>query len=281
MSFLSNLERRFGRLAIRHLTIYLVFGQTCAYLLAITRPGQDGQISPILQHMALYPVLVLHGEVWRLFSFIFYPPTTGTIGLLDNPIFVFFDLYFFYFMGQALEANWGAFRYNIYLLIAYILTVAASFVSPEMAAPNFYIVASVFLAFAALFPEFVILLFLVLPVKVKWIAWLTWLFFIFALIIGGIQTRLLIAAAVINFLLFFGADILHHIKTGHRRLKHQAEKVQARDKPFHVCAVCGKTDKTDPKLDFRYCPLCAGSWGYCPEHLYHHQHKTAPPPQDG
>jgi hypothetical protein len=265
MSFLSRLERRLGWLAIHNITIIIVFGQACAYLLYMTRPG-------ILGAMALVPSLVLHGEVWRVLSFIFYPPA-------ENPLFVFFDLYFFYFMGQALEANWGAFRYNVYLLIAYVVTVAAAFVQPNALATNLFIGGSVFLAFAFLFPEFVIYLFLILPVKVKWVAWATWLFYAVMFVMRGLQTKLLIVASVLNFLLFFGSDILHHIRTGHRRLKTHAKKVQDRDKPFHVCAVCGKTDKTHPKMDFRYCPMCVGSWGYCPEHLLNHEHKTHPPPE--
>ncbi|HEY1685512.1 MAG TPA: hypothetical protein VGG19_12170 [Tepidisphaeraceae bacterium] len=271
MSLLSKLERRFGRMAIPNITLIIVLGQAVAYLLAMMQPGTAGDpTSSFRFKMALIPTLVLHGEVWRLFSFIFFPSS-------ENILFLFFDLYFFYFMGQALEANWGAFRYNVYLLIAYVMTVAAAFVQPDYAATNLYIGISVFLAFAFLFPEFVMLLFLVLPVKMKWASWLAWAYLLFMFVIGDVQTKLLIVASVLNFLLFFGKDIIHHAKTGHRRLKNQAEKVQQRDKPFHVCAVCGITDKTNPKMDFRYCPLCVGSWGYCTEHLLHHEHKTQPP----
>ncbi|HWB54213.1 MAG TPA: hypothetical protein VG722_08470 [Tepidisphaeraceae bacterium] len=263
MNFLSRLERRLGWLAIHNITVIIVFGQACAFLLYMVRPQ-------ILFAMALIPSLVMRGEVWRLFSFIFFPPST-------NLLFAFFDLYFLYFMGQALEANWGAFRYNVYLLIAYVMTVAAAFVQPDMGATNIYIGGSVFLAFAYLYPDFEILLFLILPIKAKWAAWATWALYLYSFVMGDIQTKLIIVASVLNFLLFFGFDIIQHVRTGHRRLKTHVAKVQDRDKPFHVCAVCGKTDKTHPKMDFRYCPMCVGSWGYCPEHLLNHEHKTHPP----
>lgn len=258
-------------MAVPNVTLIIVVGQAIAYLLVRMLPGTpDDPTSSLLFKMALIPELVIHGEVWRLLSFVFFPPA-------ENILFVFFDLYFFYFMGQALESSWGAFRYNIYLLIGYVMTVGAAFVQPELAATNLYIGISVFLAFAFLYPEFVMLLFFVLPMKMKWAAWLAWAYFLVMFVIGDLQSKLLIVASVLNFLLFFGSDIIHHAKTGHRRLKNQAAKVQARDKPFHVCAVCGITDKTNPKMDFRYCPLCVGSWGYCMEHLLHHEHKTQPP----
>ena len=276
MSLLAKLERRLGWMAVPNITVFIVFGQTCAYILSMAKPGPGGSPSPILIEMALIPGLVLKGEVWRLFSFIFFPPTIGTISFFDNPIFAFFALYFFYFMGQALEANWGTFRYNVYLLIAYVMTLAAAFSNLEEVATNAFIGTSVFLAFAYLFPEFVIYLFLVLPVKVKWLGMLTWVLSLVGFMTGDLQTKLLIVASVVNFLLFFGRDIVQHIRTGHRRLQTQAARIQDRDKPFHVCAVCGITDKTHPKMDFRYCPMCVGSWGYCTEHLHHHEHKTAP-----
>jgi hypothetical protein len=271
MSLLAKMERRLGWMAIHNITIVIVFGQACAFLLMVTHPGSPSdQTSSFLYHMVLRPDAVMHGEVWRLFTFIFVPPST-------NVLFAVIGLYFFYFLGQALEANWGAFRYNIYLLIAYVMTIAASFVQPNEAATIEFIGGSVFFAFAFLFPEFEILLFLVLPVKAKWLGWFTGLLYAWMFYTGDLHIKLLIAAALLNFLLFFGFDIIHHIRTGHRRLKKNVEKVQARDKPFHVCAVCGITDKTNPRMDFRYCPLCVGSWGYCTDHLLHHEHKTSPP----
>jgi hypothetical protein len=271
MSLLSKMERRLGWMAIHNITVIIVFGQACAFLLMVTHPGMASDpTSSFLYHIVLFPTLVMHGEVWRLFTFIFVPPSS-------NILFAFIGLYFFYFLGRALEANWGAFRYNIYLLIAYVMTVGVSFLQPDRAGTIEYIGGSVFFAFAFLFPDMEILLFLVLPVKAKWLGWFTGFLYAWMFYNGDLQTKLLIGAALVNFVLFFGSDIIHHIRTGHRRLKTKVEKVQLRDKPFHVCAVCGITDKTNPKMDFRYCPLCVGSWGYCSEHLLQHEHKTAPP----
>src|SRR4029077_2272748 len=121
------------------------------------------------------PEAVGWGEWWRLVSFLFTPPS-------GNPLLAIFALYFLWFMGGALEAQWGAFRYNVYVLIGYAMTVAAAFAFPYGAATNGYITGSIFLAFAYLFPDFQILLFFILPVKVKWLALITWLFFAYQFI---------------------------------------------------------------------------------------------------
>jgi len=116
MTPLTQLERTLGRYAIHNLTVYLVGGQGLALLLAMTAPG-------IVGDMLLVPEAVLGGEWWRLLSFLFTPPS-------GNPFLALFALYFLWFMGGALEAQWGAFRYNVYVLIGYAMTVAAAFVFP-------------------------------------------------------------------------------------------------------------------------------------------------------
>jgi membrane associated rhomboid family serine protease len=278
MSLLSKLERRLTWLAIPNLTVYLIFAQTCAYLITWAQEQRYGH-SQFRGLILLAPSLVVEGQVWRLVTFLANPPSS-------NPFWTLLGLYFFYIMGTALERQWGEFRYTVYLLIAWVTTIAGAFLGwalmpaelrPIVVAGNAYIGGSVFLAFAYLFPEFVIYLFFILPVKVKWMALVTWLFYGYQFITGTVMTKVLIVASVLNFLLFFGKDIVLMAKTGQRRMKTQAQKIQDRDKPFHVCATCGITDKTNPKMDFRYCPLCFGSWGYCTAHIDNHVHKTAPP----
>lgn len=259
---LKGLERKFRFFAIHDLTLYLVAGQGLFFVMGLINPE-------ILAHVKLVPGLVLAGELWRLATFVFYPP-------VDNPIFAVFALYFFYLMGTALENHWGAFRYNIYLLIAYAATVAAAFLFVGQEATNVYIVGSVFLAFAYLYPEFVIYLFFILPVKIKWIAALTWLFYFVTFAFGAWQTRALVLASVANFLLFFGRDIILQMRYGGRKMQWQARQFGEANKAIHVCAVCGKTDVTHPETDFRYCGQCQGKYAYCEEHIRSHEHKIAP-----
>ena len=259
MSLLDKLERKIGAWAVPNLTIYLIAGQTVFYVMFLT--GRVDRSVTLLS-----AGLLLQGEWWRLATFIFDPP-------LSNPLFALFAWYLFYLMGSALEEQCGAFRYNVFLLIGFLMTVAAAFLVPGAAVSNIFIGGSVFLAFAWLYPDFTINIFFVLPVKIKWLALLTWLWYGFQLLFGAWPTRLLVLASVCNFLLFFARDLVWMAKSGKRRMGWQARQVPRRDDtPFHRCTVCGITDKDDPRMDFRYCPDCAGQQCFCPAHIRDHEH---------
>jgi hypothetical protein len=275
MTLMARLERAFGRYAIPDLTLYLVCGQAGLYIAWLANPH-------VLDRLAFIPSLVLYnGEWWRLLTFPFFPPTT-------NVLFIIFFLWFLFFMGRALEANWGTFRYNVYLLIAYAASVGAAFLSYSIAgdgvATSVYFTGSIFLAFAQLYPEFVIYLYLILPIKAKWLAWATWALYGYSFVTtDSWMTRALIIASVLNFLLFFAADIVQAMKTGRRRMHRQLQRrltEPSPDAPFHTCAACGITDRTHPKMDFRYCPGCGGQLAYCTEHLNAHEHRALPPRRD-
>jgi hypothetical protein len=194
-------------------------------------------------------------------------------------VFMAFGWYLFYLMGTALEHHWGAFRYNVFLGIGWLLTVGAAFLAahfnPFSYGTNIYFLLSVFLAFAYLNPDFVMMIFFILPLKIKWLALLQWLGYGYVLVVGPWSARLAVLAATGNFLLFFADDIVSQIRTGRRRLAFQA-KVSASGREErecrHRCRVCGKTDLSDPKLDFRYCSKCAGNQCYCPDHIFTHAH---------
>ena len=257
MSLLNNLERKFRRFAISNVTLYLILGQVLFFVFALS-----GRF--ILGRVVLIPELVLGGEWWRLITFLFIPPMT-------NPIFAFFAWYLFYLMGNALEVHWGAFRYNLFLLIGYIVTVAVTFLFPYSAATNIFIGGSVFLAFAYLYPDFQLYIFFIIPVKIKWLTLLTWIGYAYEVIVGSWSTRLLVLASISNFLLFFGKDIYWRIKSGNRKMVFQARQYSTGREPFHKCAVCGKTDISDPQMEFRYCSDCSGL-GYCKDHIFSHEH---------
>ena len=215
MSLLDKIERRFRRFAVPHLTIGLILCQVVVYAVAqgqLFKAGAGGlERQTVLDRIALVPDKVLEGQVWRLVTFVCEPPVT-------NVVFAFFFWYMFYLMGEALEMNWGSFRYNVYLLIGYLATLAVSFLTPEAPASIGFLQGSVFLAFAALFPNFVIHLFFLLPVKIKWLALLAWIGYFFALVFGAWTTRLLVLASICNFLLFFSKDILYRVRRGRRSM---------------------------------------------------------------
>jgi hypothetical protein len=258
---LDRLERIFGRFAVHNISLYLVAGQVAVFLCAMLRTIS---IEPFL----LVPALVLHGQPWRVLTFLLVPPNTSWV-------FIAFSWWIFYLMGTALEDYWGVFRYNLFLFIGWALTVGAAFITPDFPATNAFIAGSVFLAFAYLNPDFELALFFILPVKIKWLALLTWAGYAVSFALGPWSTRCQVLVTTGNFFLFFGRDIFLSARMHRRRMAGEARNfARSRDEPEprHRCRICGKTDLTHPQLDFRYCSKCAGDQCYCSEHIFNHEH---------
>ena len=258
-SVIRFLEQRFGRFAIPNITLIVIIGQVVTYAATQADPQ-------LFEKMTLVPAKVMDGEVYRLLTFLVMPPGCAAI-------WAFFFWYLFYLMGTALESFWGTFRYNLFLLIGYTATVAASFINPDAAVMNWFLEGTVFLAFAHLNPNFELYVMFILPVRIKWLALLTWIGFGLGFISGDWSVRLTIAASVLNFFVFFGGDVWYRIVGGQRRMFSQVKRFSERPPEYiHKCAVCGITDTTHPKMEFRYCSQCSGDLGYCAEHLRNHEH---------
>lgn len=264
MTILDKLERRLGRFAIPHLTIALIIGQVFVF-------GMMSVNQLDTERIILVPAWVMDGEFWRVFTFLFFPPVRA------HWIFLAFAWYLFFLMGSALEGHWGAFRYNVYLLIGWVATVVLSFAAPESFVTNAFLFGSVFLAFAFLNPNFEILLMLVLPIQVKWIAMVIWAFYAMILVAGALPMKLAVVASVSNFLVFFGKDLIHVLGARRRRKAFEAQRAAEKEEPLNRCHICGRTDRSDPDLEFRYCSKCEGHYCYCEEHLRNHEHITASP----
>lgn len=270
---LRELRNRLSRWAIPYLTETLIIGQVLVYVAIYVLPQPGGGVEigqaneDLLLRLELIPIAVLQGEIWRVLTFLFVPPVT-------NPIFAFFFWYIFYLMGTTLEAQWGTPRYNLYLLVGYVGTVGTSFITPQAMPGNAFLQGTVFLAFAYLYPNFVLHLFLILPVRIKWLALLTWIGYFFAFAFGPWPVRLTILGSLCNYLLFFGGELVRKVYRGHRSMVWQARQAPRDEGPRHRCDVCGVTDITHPKMDFRYCSKCAGTHCYCEEHLRTHEHVT-------
>lgn len=269
MSLLDKLERVLGRLAIPNLSLYLVVGQAFVFLATILELLKLEQ----LERMVYAAAPVLHGQWWRVITFMFIPPfPSSTLGY----VVLAFGWYLFYLMGSALEHFWGTFRFNAFLFISYGLTVVLAFLTPNFPVTNTFILGSVFLAFAYLNPDFELVLFFILPVKIKWLALLAWATDVVLFVRGNLATRLQIGASVVAFLVFFGGDLLRTLQQKQRTSARRAQRAAEEAEPRHVCFVCGKNDITHPQLDFRYCSKCAGDQCYCPEHIQNHAHVVAP-----
>ncbi len=164
MKLLNRLERKFGDYAIPNLTIYLIALQAFSWILLQAHPE-------LFQKLVLTHDGLMAGEVWRLLTILLIPPG-------GNLLFLAIALYFFFMIGTAMETQWGTFRYNLYILIGYIATMLVALI-PGAIVSGFYLIESIFLAFAWLFPELPILLFFVLPVKVKWLGLAAWIWYLY------------------------------------------------------------------------------------------------------
>ena len=217
-------------------------------------------------NLILVPSLVLKGEVWRLVTYIFIPPQSSIL-------FILFTLYLYYLVGSGLESEWGSFRFNVYYLIGMISTTVAAFVIGG-SATAMYLNLSLFLAFAHLYPNFQIRIFFMLPIKIKYLGWLNLAFIAYTVYSGSVPAKVFALSSIINYLVFFGKDILMHVKTGKRVQQNRKSFRSQLPKGYimHKCTICGITEREDHKMTFRYCADCAGDHEYCLNHLTSHVH---------
>ncbi len=246
---LNWIEKKCSRFAIPHLTWILMGGQGLFFLACTADPT-------LLHQLDLRPDKVFAGEFWRVLVFMFIPQTL-------RPIWFAVSLWFLYWVGTTLENHWGDAKYNAFILIGYLATVASSFCFPHVPGTNFYLITSIFLAFAYLYPDFQILLFFIIPVKVKYLAIFQWCILSLQLVGSSWPTKILILAAVLNFFIFFGKDMVQRAITSQKNVKRKAENIRQKNEPFHECSVCKRTDKTNPQLHFRYAPANDGTACFC------------------
>lgn len=288
MNWIQKLERKFGRYAINNLMYYIIILYIGGYLIDMLNPGF------FYAYLSLNVEAILRGQIWRLVTFLAQPMDTSII-------FLAFVLHLYYMIGQHLEAQWGAFRFNLYFFAGVLFHIIAAFVvyfvtGVSMPIGTTYLNLSLFFAFAALYPNVEFLLFFIIPVKVKYLALFDGLFFGYTILqafmpayggspyIGVIYRARAIAAAVslLNFVIFYLSSRnvkAYSPKQIHRRKKFQNEirnarvnKEAAKVGAKHRCAVCGRTELDDPNLEFRYCSKCNGAYEYCQDHLFTHEH---------
>lgn len=275
MNWLNKLERKFGRYAIHNLTLYLIGGYIIGFGVYMFVPN-------LLNLLTLEPAYILHGQIWRIISWVLIPPS-------GNIFTTVIMMLFYYSLGTALERTWGAFRYNVYIFSGILFTVIGAFllylivgvdaVGYGVFFSTYYINMSIFLAFAVSYPDMEVLLYFILPIKMKWMALVYAALTIYDLVRGNLFTRIAIIASLLNFIVFFLSS---------RNVKPYMPKEQMRKRKFkqeqerphmtyaggarHRCAVCGRTELDDPNLEFRFCSKCNGNYEYCQDHLFTHQH---------
>lgn len=203
------LERRLSWLAVPNLAVILVTLQALGFAFVMMDPIW-------IARLALIPELVANGEYWRLLTFMALP-------LSMSPLWVIFALWFLYFVVNAIESEWGAFQTTLYVLISILLMIGFAFTFNYPITQISGFESTLFLAAAALFPEMQIQLFMIIPVKMKWLAWVTIVVVLFHMAMGTWLDRLYYLAIYGNYLLFFGPAQINGLKQAYRRHQFRAK----------------------------------------------------------
>lgn len=289
MTDLKNLRRQFDIFCYKHrdkgiqnLMLYIVLGNAIVYIM-----------STMANNTVLYYLLcfdrtaILQGQIWRLFT---YPLTY----MVNNPLLMLISLYCYYSIGRVMEQFWGTLRFNLFYLTGVVMMDVYCMLFGGVASVT-YLNLSLFLSYATLFPDAQFLLFFIIPVK-------AWLFALVDLVIVAVDLvtlpfpyNLFSVISLANYFLFFGKDVLNVIPLSWRRKiavlfrGKKAKPTAQRPKviPFdaqprqertpaaphtHRCTACGRTDVSDPDLEFRYCSRCRGYYCYCQDHISNHSH---------
>lgn len=290
----SPLQRFFQKYAVSNLSLVIIMCYGFGYLLQYVNAS-------FLNYLTLNPYAICHGQIWRLVTWVLVPPDTSNI------LFIVIAMMFYYSIGTSLERVWGTYAYNVYIWLGIGITIIGAFVvmavsyilagtagislTGESAAAYFaaisryfstyYVNMSIFLAYALTFPDAVVLLWFIIPVKVKWLGVLYGVLlawdFVSTAMRGGWFVCVAMAASLANFLIFW-------LRSGKMRRFSPRERKRRADftdaskmrpkagQARHRCAICGRTELDDPTLEFRYCSRCEGNYEFCQDHLFRHQH---------
>jgi hypothetical protein len=257
MPFLNTLEKYLGRLAIPGLIRYVVVLNALVFILGLLNP--PSAMSPgYVSFLTLEPDAIRAGQVWRLVTWIFVPTVSGFIWML-------FYLMFTWWMGDLIESTWGTFRLNLYYFTGYLgCTAAALFFGASFG--NTALNMSLLFAAGTIAPELQILLFGIIPLRLKWIALFSAALLMLSLISGDWGTRAAIAVAYINYLLFFGPAFIRNSADA-RKMAARRAKFEIASMPtetLHCCHTCARTEASNPELEFR---VSSDGHEYCTAHL--------------
>lgn len=302
--WLNKLERRFGKYAIPDLIRYVVGIYCIGAILGMASAIGILRVDIYYQYLCLDMDKVFHGQIHRLVTFLLEPyGFTSGFDFVFGVIFFIFKVNLFFLFGRSLEQAWGSFRFNMYLLSGYLLNILAAlilYLSPLHGSiynsGMEYIYLAMFFAFAVINPNMELLLMLILPIKVKWLAIIDGVYmgyvvlsnlkngflllmdprpmsYQYGLIYISVAVAILVSFA--NFLIFF-LSTRNYQRISPKNIKRKREFRQKTARPAgkfrHQCAICGRTNEDSPDLEFRFCSKCEGNYEYCSEHLFTHEH---------
>ncbi len=302
---MANPRQRFERFCYKHrnkgipnLMLYVSLGSALVYLFTM---ATDNYL--LYDWLCFDYSLILQGQVWRLFS---YALTYDGGGILMTVI----GLMCYFSLGRAMENIWGTFRFNLYYFCGILLMdiygmVVGAFLGEYAVVMGYYVDItwlnmSLFLGYATLYPDAQFLLFFIIPIRAWIFALIDLVLVVYYLFALPFPFNVFPLIALANYFLFFGKDVLNVLpaswRANARRLFRKKNRTgrepKAKNIPFptagsyeastakvkapytHRCTVCGRTDVSDPELEFRYCSRCKGYHCYCQDHIGNHDHVT-------
>lgn len=295
MNIIDKLEKKYGHLGIPNLIRYILLISIAGNVLNLVLPNLYQQV------LSFNVYAILHGQVWRLVTFLMAPSVSQGTGIFTDLIWYLIWLSLYYYVGNALEQAWGTFRFNLYYISGVVIIWMVSFASyflwfSSMGEGNLVgtymgmlvntdsLNLSLFLAFAAMFPDMQFLVYFIIPVKAKWLGILDLIYMGYLLaesvMAGNYLAAGLIAGAILDFAVFYffgrgtGRSPAFAYRQKKRRSGYKKKIEYPRDASgaMHRCAICQRTEILAPELDFRYCSKCEGDYEYCSDHLFTHEH---------
>lgn len=266
------------RLGVPHLMRYIVACNAVIYILSLfDRSGL------LLNTLAMDPASVLHGQIWRVVTYVLIP-TGGGVWLLVS-------LFFYYWLGETLENMWGATRFTVYYVSGMLLTAIAAIIAyfiDGISWPLYgasYVNTALFMAYALTYPDAMVRLYFIIPIKMKWLAVVEAVLYAINIVryaVAGLWgLALLPIVALLNLFVFFSPEFYRRADTvrAHNRKEavefRKAVKEQKKNRGYnHKCEICGRTDTDFPDLQFRYCSKCSGYHCFCQDHIFNHTHHT-------
>ena len=287
---MKKLRSRFDRFCFRHrdkgipnLMMYIALGSALVYIMSLI-----DKTNALYYFLCFDRAAILRGQVWRLFTY----ALTFDMG---NVLYTTIGLLCYYSLGRAIENSWGTFRFNLFYFSGMLMMDIYCMIFGGFANVD-YLNLSLFLAYATMYPDAQFLFLFIIPVKAWIFALMDLLLVVFGLIAYPFPANLFSVISLANYFLFFGKDVLNVIpvswRMNTRRLFRKGPKKAQKAKtipfpnagsyqatvatpqaPFtHKCTVCGRTDVSDPELEFRYCSRCKGYHCYCQDHINNHAH---------
>lgn len=278
---------RHPRFGIPNLMKILVFTQIGVFLIDLL--CQAVLKTSWLSVLEFIPLRIFEGEVWRLLTWLVVPNSS-------NPFYLLLECYFYYWIASMLERQWGTARFNLFYFGGALLSVIVGLLvgllqknlthTYSVIELSYYLNLSIFLVLATLFGDTQVMLFFVVPVKMKWMALLDVVLIVVEMAqlisMGYWMLALAPLASWINYFIFTWSFWGRRLGVAKRRadpkviqFRHaqkQAQRAQESKTWRHKCAVCGVTDEDDPEMEFRYCSRCDGYYCYCARHINNHVH---------